>query len=264
MRTCLDGAPMPPGNAGVLRSTHWFGGKAAGRGSGVLCAAVRGATAATPIKTTIQRNLRMSRSRPETLPHPTVPPTIINRNEGSPQAGQGAFTGELPHRYNRCPIAHRWAQEPSLGRPLDDSAQRVLLTGGAGFVGSHVAEALLRGGRQVVIVDYLDDFYSRGWKQANLEDIRRAGSFELFSTDICEAEAMREVMARARPQAVIHLAARAGVRASIEQPRLYERVNVAGTVNVLELCREFRVTKVILGSSSAVYGATSRAPFSEE
>jgi len=147
---------------------------------------------------------------------------------------------------------------------LDDSAQRVLLTGGAGFVGSHVAEALLRGGRQVAIVDYLDDFYSRGWKQANLEDIRRAGSFELFSTDICEAEAMREVMARARPQAVIHLAARAGVRASIEQPRLYERVNVAGTVNVLELCREFRVTKFILGSSSAVYGATSRAPFSEE
>jgi UDP-glucuronate 4-epimerase len=75
---------------------------------------------------------------------------------------------------------------------------------------------------------------------------------------------MRELLTRVRPEVVIHLAARAGVRPSIEQPRLYERVNVAGTLNLLELCREFGVCKFIFGSSSSVYGATSRTPFSED
>jgi UDP-glucuronate 4-epimerase len=75
---------------------------------------------------------------------------------------------------------------------------------------------------------------------------------------------MRETLAATRPDVVVHLAARAGVRPSIEQPRLYEHVNVAGTVNLLELCREFRVAKFIFGSSSSVYGMSSRAPFSEE
>ncbi len=147
---------------------------------------------------------------------------------------------------------------------MSDLPQRVLVTGGAGFIGSHVAEALLRRGAQVLIVDHLDDFYSPAWKRANLEDLRCAGRFEFFPTDICEPEPMRDIMARARPQAVIHLAARAGVRPSIEQPRLYERVNVGGTANLLELCREFKVEKFLFGSSSSVYGATSRAPFSED
>jgi UDP-glucuronate 4-epimerase len=75
---------------------------------------------------------------------------------------------------------------------------------------------------------------------------------------------MRETVASVRPDVVIHLAARAGVRPSIEQPRLYEQVNVAGTVNVLELCKEFHVSRLIFGSSSSVYGASSQAPFSEE
>jgi UDP-glucuronate 4-epimerase len=144
------------------------------------------------------------------------------------------------------------------------NSTRVLLTGGAGFIGSHVAEALLRRGAQLTIVDCLDEFYSLPWKQANLEDIRKVGEFEFFAEDICDRERLREVMARARPHAVIHLAARAGVRPSIEQPCLYEHVNIAGTMNVLELCREFGVKKLVFGSSSSVYGATSHAPFSEE
>ena len=140
---------------------------------------------------------------------------------------------------------------------------RILLTGGAGFIGSHVAEALLRRGSSLTILDDLDDFYSPSWKEANLEDVRRAGSFDFFAYDICDIERMRALFTAARPDVVVHLAARAGVRPSIEQPRLYERVNVGGTVNLLELCREFRARKFIFGSSSSVYGADSHAPFSE-
>jgi UDP-glucuronate 4-epimerase len=142
--------------------------------------------------------------------------------------------------------------------------RKVLLTGGAGFIGSHVAEALLRGGVQLTIVDALDDFYSPQWKRGNLEEVRRRGAFQFEQADICDVDRMREIFAAAQPDALIHLAARAGVRPSIEQPRLYERVNVAGTLNMLDLCREFRVPRFVFGSSSSVYGADSPVPFSEE
>ncbi len=141
---------------------------------------------------------------------------------------------------------------------------RVLLTGGAGFIGSHLAEALLRRGKELTIVDNLDEFYPPAWKRANLEEIRRAGRYELSTVDICNFEELREVVARAKPEAIIHLAARAGVRPSIEQPLLYERVNIAGTLNLLQISRELGVQKFIFGSSSSVYGATSKAPFSED
>jgi UDP-glucuronate 4-epimerase len=144
------------------------------------------------------------------------------------------------------------------------SSQRILLTGGAGFIGSHVAEALLGRGAQLTIVDSLDSFYNPAWKRANLDEVRQAGGFEFVEADICDAVAMRAAFTRTRPETVVHLAARAGVRPSIEQPRLYEQVNVAGTTNLLDLAREFRVPKFLFGSSSSVYGATSRAPFSEE
>jgi UDP-glucuronate 4-epimerase len=143
-------------------------------------------------------------------------------------------------------------------------SQRVLLTGGAGFIGSTLAEALLRRGVALTIVDNLDSFYSPARKRDNLEAIRQANPVEFFETDICDAKAMHEVFGRCRPEAVIHLAARAGVRPSIEQPVLYEHVNIGGTVKLLELCREFGVTKFLFGSSSSVYGATSKAPFSED
>ena len=146
---------------------------------------------------------------------------------------------------------------------LSDESRRVLLTGGAGFIGSHVAEALLRRGAELTIVDDLDDFYSPDWKRANLEEVRLAGNFQFLQADICDPEPLRTLFAEMRFDALVHLAARAGVRPSLEQPRLYERVNVAGTVNLLELCREFGVSKVLFGSSSSVYGVSSRVPFSE-
>jgi UDP-glucuronate 4-epimerase len=142
-------------------------------------------------------------------------------------------------------------------------SRRILLTGGAGFIGSHLAEALLAEGAKLTIVDCLDDFYSPQRKQANLRCVRAAGDHDFCQVDICDA-ALRGVFERAKPDIVIHLAARAGVRPSIEQPLLYERVNGQGTVRLLELSREFKVGRFIFGSSSSVYGATNRLPFTED
>src|SRR5262249_42056588 len=101
-------------------------------------------------------------------------------------------------------------------------------------------------------------------KRANLEKVRSAGDFRFVEADICDADAMRRLMREAAPDCIVHLAARAGVRPSIDNPRLYEKVNYSGTVNLLDLAREFAVKRFVFGSSSSVYGATSRAPFSED
>jgi UDP-glucuronate 4-epimerase len=147
---------------------------------------------------------------------------------------------------------------------MRDSRKRVLLTGGAGFIGSHLAEALLRAGVELSIIDNLNDFYFPHWKTSNLEDVRLAGSYQFIEADICDAVALRRAFVLANPEIVIHLAAYAGVRPSIERPALYERVNVMGTLNLLELSREFNLPRFIFGSSSSVYGAASRAPFCED
>src|SRR5258707_1066718 len=140
----------------------------------------------------------------------------------------------------------------------------ILLTGGAGFIGSHVDEALLRRVDGLTVVDNLHDFYSPLWKKQNLQDIQRAGPFDFHDVDICDKQRIRDVVSRSRPEVIVHLAARAGVRPSIEEPSAYVEVNINGTLNLLELCREFQVRKFVFGSSSSVYGATSRAPFCEE
>jgi len=147
---------------------------------------------------------------------------------------------------------------------MSERSQRVLLTGGAGFIGSHVAEALLRRRVRLWIVDNLNEFYSPASKKANLEEIRRVGSFEFFQVEIGDKDCLRDAFERARPDVVIHLAARAGVRPSIEQPHLYEQANVTGTLNLLEMCRQLPVRKLLFGSSSSVYGATSQVPFTED
>ncbi len=150
------------------------------------------------------------------------------------------------------------------GTDLRIASPRILLTGGAGFIGSHVAEALLRHGAQLAILDNLDDFYSPAWKQANLREVGLCGDFEFFSTDLCDPAALRHAIEGFRPDVVIHLAARAGVRPSLEQPQLYERINVGGTANLLDLCRRCGVQRFLFGSSSSVYGVGHRVPFSED
>ena len=126
-----------------------------------------------------------------------------------------------------------------------------------------MAEALLRQGAHLTILDSIDNFYSEARKRSNLREIGKVGAYELIEGDICDARVLDDAMQRSRPECMVHLAARAGVRPSIEQPALYERVNVAGTVNLLETARKFHVRKFVFGSSSSVYGESGNVPFSE-
>jgi UDP-glucuronate 4-epimerase len=139
-----------------------------------------------------------------------------------------------------------------------------LVTGGAGFIGSHVCERLLHDGHSVWAFDDLNDFYDPQAKRANLRAIQSlARPFEFFHGDLCDAGALAELFSSVKFDQVIHLAARAGVRPSLEQPALYQRVNVEGTVNVLEAARKTGVRKITLASSSSVYGVNAKVPFSE-
>jgi UDP-glucuronate 4-epimerase len=139
-----------------------------------------------------------------------------------------------------------------------------LVTGGAGFIGSHVCERLLHDGHAVWAFDDLNDFYDPHLKRRNLRDIQSlAKPFEFVHGNITDAAALHEIFSAVKLDQVIHLAARAGVRPSLEQPALYQRVNVEGTVNLLEAARKSGVKKIIMASSSSVYGTNSKVPFSE-
>ncbi|MBL8292429.1 MAG: NAD-dependent epimerase/dehydratase family protein [Bryobacterales bacterium] len=140
----------------------------------------------------------------------------------------------------------------------------ILVTGGAGFIGSHVAERLMKEDHSVSVLDELNDYYSPSLKRKNLEEIGLAGSDRFHHGTICDERLVAEVFAKERPDAVIHLAARAGVRPSLEDPLLYEHANVRGTVTLLEACRRAGVRKFVFASSSSIYGVANRVPFSEE
>jgi UDP-glucuronate 4-epimerase len=139
-----------------------------------------------------------------------------------------------------------------------------LVTGGAGFIGSHVCERLLHHGHAVWAFDDLNHFYDPQFKQRNLREIQSlARPFEFVHGDITDRAALDEIFSSVKFDQVIHLAARAGVRPSLLDPALYQRVNVEGTVNVLEAARKSGVKKITIASSSSVYGLNSRVPFSE-
>ncbi|MGA2180454.1 MAG: SDR family NAD(P)-dependent oxidoreductase [Verrucomicrobiota bacterium] len=139
-----------------------------------------------------------------------------------------------------------------------------LVTGGAGFIGSHVCERLLRDGHAVWTFDDLNNFYDPQLKRRNLRDIQSlAKPFGFVHGDLTNRAALDNLFDSVKFDQVIHLAARAGVRPSLEVPALYQRVNVEGTVNVLEAARNHRVKKIIIASSSSVYGVNSKVPFSE-
>lgn len=138
----------------------------------------------------------------------------------------------------------------------------IVVTGGAGFIGSHLCEALLRTAHKVVALDNLDDFYDPAVKRRNLDSARRRDNFTLVEGDIRDEQLVSDVVSR-DVDVVVHLAARAGVRPSIEQPVLYQDVNVRGTAVVLEACRQHGIDKFIFGSSSSVYGNNKKVPFAE-
>jgi len=139
-----------------------------------------------------------------------------------------------------------------------------LVTGGAGFIGSHVCERLLHGGHSVWAFDDLNTFYDPQLKRRNLRDIQSlAKPFEFTQGDLTDRAALDELFGSVKFDQVIHLAARAGVRPSLAEPALYQRVNVEGTVNILEAARLTGVKKITIASSSSVYGVNSKVPFAE-
>src|ERR1043166_8140709 len=140
-----------------------------------------------------------------------------------------------------------------------------LVTGGAGFIGYHVCERLLAEGHAVWAFDDLNDFYDPAIKRANLRDLEALGrQFAFVRGDLTDRAALDTLLRGTRFDQVIHLAARAGVRPSLLEPALYQRVNVEGTVNLLEAARLTKVRKITIASSSSVYGVNAKVPFSED
>ena len=142
-------------------------------------------------------------------------------------------------------------------------AERVLVTGAAGFIGSHLVDTLAARGDRVLGVDNFDDFYAPSLKRANVSAALRSGAFTLQEGDVRDASALERAIRTIEPDVIVHLAARAGVRPSIAAPALYADVNVHGTAVVLEAARAARIARVVVASSSSVYGNASRVPFAE-
>jgi UDP-glucuronate 4-epimerase len=143
--------------------------------------------------------------------------------------------------------------------------KKVLVTGGAGFIGSHLVDKLLaESDWQVTAVDNFNNFYAPEIKYANLAAHQADPRFQLYEADITCPQAMHRVFAENDFAAIVHLAAWAGVRPSLENPPIYVKTNVDGTLNLLELAREFAVKQFVFGSSSSVYGINCKSPFSEE
>ena len=139
-----------------------------------------------------------------------------------------------------------------------------LVTGGAGFIGSNLCERLLRSGHAVWAFDELNNFYDPKFKQRNLAEIQALSlPFQFVKGDITDKTAVEQLFGSVKFDQVIHLAARAGVRPSLADPVLYQRVNVEGTVNILEAARKAGVKKITIASTSSVYGLNSKMPFSE-
>jgi len=143
----------------------------------------------------------------------------------------------------------------------------ILVTGGAGFIGGHLAERFARDGHSVVILDNFDPFYDLDIKEHNVEGGREAaedgdGSYELVEGDVRDAELVTELVGDA--DYVYHQAAQAGVRPSVENPRKYDEVNVDGTLNLLDACRDTGIERFVMASSSSVYGKPQYLPYDEE
>ena len=139
----------------------------------------------------------------------------------------------------------------------------ILVTGAAGFIGSHTARRLLERGDDVVGIDNLNDYYDPKLKEARLEQLAAHPKFRFEKLDVADREGMADLFTRLRPRRVVHLAAQAGVRYSLLHPHAYTDSNVTGFLNILEGCRHNGVEHLVFASSSSVYGANTRQPFSE-
>jgi UDP-glucuronate 4-epimerase len=142
--------------------------------------------------------------------------------------------------------------------------RNVLVTGGAGFIGSHLVDRLLGEGDRVVALDNFDDFYNPALKRRNIQKARQHAGFRLIEGDLREPGLLEGLLQQEKFDVVAHLAARAGVRPSIQNSFLYADVNIRGTLQLLEACRKCGIRRLVFASSSSVYGNNSKVPFSEE
>jgi len=138
----------------------------------------------------------------------------------------------------------------------------VLVTGAAGFIGSHVSEAFVARGCQVTGVDNFDPFYDRDVKLRNIQSLP-TGQFALVEADVCDSAAMQSIVKRTQPTLIVHLAALAGVRPSLAAPARFAHVNIDGLISVLDAARSIDCANILFASSSSVYGNQSRVPFAE-
>jgi UDP-glucuronate 4-epimerase len=139
----------------------------------------------------------------------------------------------------------------------------VFITGAAGFIGSSLVDSLLKDGHTVIGFDNFNDYYNPVIKHLNIKDAKQHPNFSIIEGDICDKEALEKVFQNNSIDSIIHLAARAGVRPSLEQCELYTNVNVLGTLNILECAKKFNIKKTLSASSSSVYGNNEKVPFSE-
>lgn len=144
-----------------------------------------------------------------------------------------------------------------------DIPQTILVTGAAGFIGSHLSERLIAGGATVIGLDNFDPFYDADVKRANIADCLTSDRFQLIEGDIRDRGCVRSILQNDVVDIIVHLAAKAGVRPSIEDPVAYQDTNINGTVVMLEAAKEFGIDKFIFASSSSIYGNNEKIPFSE-
>lgn len=141
---------------------------------------------------------------------------------------------------------------------------KILVTGGAGFIGSHFIRYLLeRTGHKIVCVDNFNSYYDVAIKEKNVAPFLDNPDFTLYRVDICDWDDLKTVFTQEKPDKICHLAARAGVRPSIQDPFIYEKTNIRGTLNLLELSRQYDIKNFVFASSSSVYGNQQKVPFAE-
>lgn len=142
--------------------------------------------------------------------------------------------------------------------------KNILVTGGAGFIGSHLVDRLLaEGGWRVTVVDDFNDFYSPEIKHSNIAEHVKSSNYRVVDADIRDTSTMIALFAEYKFDVIAHLAARAGVRPSLAEPKLYAETNINGTLNLLELAKEHNIKQFVFGSSSSVYGINAKVPFAE-
>lgn len=140
--------------------------------------------------------------------------------------------------------------------------ETILVTGSSGFIGFHLSQRLLNDGYSVIGVDNMNDYYDVSLKQARLEILKPHGNFQFFLLDLCDRTSLMELFRENKITTVVNLAAQAGVRYSLENPHAYVDSNLVGFVNILEACRHHHIQHLVYASSSSVYGANKKIPFS--